>query len=99
MVRYTMSWTVSCPIRHREAVLTSRVACGAWGPAKGPGAIPDAANGGVDMARLRPQARGAAGEASGGPVGDGMPAALAWGGAGETPAAGFQNSGRDFRQR
>lgn len=55
MVRYTMSWTVSCPIRQSDAVLTSRAACWAWGPAKGPGAIPDAANGGVDMAWQRRQ--------------------------------------------
>lgn len=26
MVLRTMSWTVSCPMRHREAVLTSRAA-------------------------------------------------------------------------
>lgn len=55
MVRYTMSWTVSCPMRQSEAVLTSRVACWAWGPAKGPGAIPDGARGGVDIAS--PQSR------------------------------------------
>lgn len=66
MVRYTMSCTVSCPIRHRDAVLTSRAACWAWGPPNGPGAIPDAASGGVDMARLRPQAGGARGRGQGG---------------------------------
>lgn len=68
MVRYTMSCTVSCPIRQSDAVLTSRAACWAWGPPKGPGAIPDAASGGVDMARLRPQADRAWEQASGVPV-------------------------------
>lgn len=61
MVRYTMSWTVSCPILQSDAVLTSRAACWAWGPAKGPGAIPDAASGGVDMAWQRRQVSRAGG--------------------------------------
>ena len=65
MVRYTMSWTVSCPIRQSDAVLTSRAACWAWGPAKGPGAMPDAANGGVDMAWQRRQVSRAGGQVSG----------------------------------
>lgn len=50
MVRYTMSCTVSCPMRHSVAVLTSRAACCACGPPKGPGAMPPGASGGVDMA-------------------------------------------------
>lgn len=62
MVRYTMSCTVSCPMRHSVAVLTSRAACCACGPPKGPGAMPAGASGGVDMAlgrsvRLEPTLR------------------------------------------
>lgn len=98
MVRYTMSCTVSCPIRHRDAVLTSRAACWAWGPPNGPGAIPDAASGGVDMAmaRLRPQAGGARGRGQGGRPPPVLPASAAED-ADQTPAARFQNSARDFR--
>lgn len=70
------------------------------GPGEGPGRHPRRSQRrGGHGAAAASGPRGRRRSVRGGPVGVEMSAALAWEGARETPAAGFQNSGRDFRQR